>query len=236
MNNKIQKKTGMLLVPAFSALSLVLLITMLNPAICNAQERKMDKAEADKILFEQLNGCNVVENWHADINIDADKLKKTDEEGLYIMPGKTFQDSGFSSDIYVFNKKGLLKIVFDKRFPLESATNLLLNAVKNNNLRLSLKQHQYGHVIKEMTIPLQTVYDVLARHNDMYCSVVRIDINRIEASLVFHHPGKNIIHMFLLEIPVNQLFVDNGLVTAELWGNIPQDNLKSLMKRDNEHK
>ena len=92
-------------------------------------------------------------------------------------------------------------------------------------------QRQYGNKQKKATVPLQTVYDLLGRHNDIYVNVTRIDPKSIEAVLVFHQKGINTIHMFIVNIPVENLFVKGATVTAELYGNIPQGNVKSINRR-----
>ena len=65
---------------------------------------------------------------------------------------------------------------------------------------------------------------------DSYCSVTKIDKDLIQAILVFHNPGKNYIHMFLLDIPSNQMFKDKGVFSAKLYTNIPQEDVKSIIR------
>ena len=196
-----------------------------------AQNHKFDKGDADELLYELLTSCNVVENWHRELIIDEKKLTPTDEENIYVLPGDTLQTREMRSDIYVIRKGNTLSPLFDKKYPLESANNLLLNVIKDNTLQLSLVQRQYGNKQKKATVPLQTVYDLLGRHNDIYVNVTRIDPKSIEAVLVFHQKGINTIHMFIVNIPVENLFVKGATVTAELYGNIPQGNVKSINRR-----
>ena len=196
-----------------------------------AQIHIFDKGDADELLYEQLTSCNVVENWHRELIIDEKKLTPTDEENIYVLPGDTLQTREMRSDIYVIRKGNTLSPLFDKKYPLESANNLLLNVIKDNTLQLSLVQRQYGNKQKKATVPLQTVYDLLGRHNDIYVNVTRIDPKSIEAVLVFHQKGINTIHMFIVNIPVENLFVKGANVTAELYGNIPQGNVKSINRR-----
>ena len=196
-----------------------------------AQNHKFDKGDADELLYEQLTSCNVVENWHRELIIDEKKLTPTDEENIYVLPGDTLQTREMRSDIYVIRKGNTLSPLVDKKYPLESANSLLLNVIKDNTLQLSLVQRQYGNKQKKATVPLQTVYDLLGRHNDIYVNVTRIDPKSIEAVLVFHQKGINTIHMFIVNIPVENLFVKGATVTAELYGNIPQGNVKSINRR-----
>lgn len=212
-----------------SLLSTLAVLFAFSTAI--AQNHKFDKGDADELLYEQLTSCNVVENWHRELIIDEKKLTPTDEENIYVLPGDTLQTREMRSDIYVIRKGNTLSPLFDKKYPLESANNLLLNVIKDNTLQLSLVQRQYGNKQKKATVPLQTVYDLLGRHNDIYVNVTRIDPKSIEAVLVFHQKGINTIHMFIVNIPVENLFVKGATVTAELYGNIPQGNVKSINRR-----
>lgn len=193
-----------------------------------AQNHAFDKGDADEMLYEQLTSCNVVENWHRELIIDERKLTPTDEENIYVLKGDTLQTREMRSDIYVIRKGNKLSPLFDRKYPLESANNLLLNVICDNTLQLSLVQRQYGNKQKKATVPLQTVYDLLGRHNDIYVNVTRIESKSIEAVLVFHQKGINTIHMFIVNIPVENLFTKGATVTAELYGNIPQGNVKSF--------
>ena len=66
------------------------------------------------------------------------------------------------------------------------------------------------------------------RNMNAYCSVTEVNKDSMKALLVFHHPKIDFIHMFIVTVPTNQLFKNGGTITAELYGNIPQKNVKSL--------
>lgn len=204
-----------------------LFLSVLLAAItANAQDR--DKVSADTLLYEQLCAQHVTENYHAPYTINKRDLEATAERGIYIVNGKSFQVKSLTSDFYVREKKGTYEPIFDKRYPVESFTNILLNRLKQNKLKIAITQHLYGKTKKVPTQNMQNIYDLLARNMDIYCSVTSITKEKMEATLVFHHRKLNFIHLFIVSVPTDDLFDEGGLVTATLYGNIPQSNIRTL--------
>ena len=204
-----------------------LFLSVLLAAItASAQDR--DKVSADTLLYEQLCAQHVTENYHAPYTINKRDLEATAERGIYIVNGKSFQVKSLTSDFYVREKKGTYEPIFDKRYPVESFTNILLNRLKQNKLKIAITQHLYGKTKKVPTQNMQNIYDLLARNMDIYCSVTSITKEKMEATLVFHHRKLNFIHLFIVSVPTDDLFDEGGLVTATLYGNIPQSNIRTL--------
>ena len=204
-----------------------LFLSVLLAAItASAQDR--DKVSADTLLYEQLCAQHVTENYHAPYTINKRDLEATAERGIYIVNGKSFQVKSLTSDFYVREKKGTYEPIFDKRYPVESFTNILLNRLKQNKLKIAITQHLYGKTKKVPTQSMQNIYDLLARNMDIYCSVTSITKEKMEATLVFHHRKLNFIHLFIVSVPTDDLFDEGGLVTATLYGNIPQSNIRAL--------
>lgn len=203
-----------------------LLTAFLTAVVVSAQDR--DKVSADTLLYEQLSTPHVTENYHAPFTVNKRDLASTSERGIYIVKGKSFQVKSLKSDFYVREKRGSYEPIFDKRYPMESFTNILLNRVKQNKLRIAITQHMYGTT---KTVPeqnMQNIYDLLARNMDIYCSVTSVKKDKMEATLVFHHRKLNFIHLFIVSVPTDGLFDDGGVVTATLYGNIPQSNIRTL--------
>lgn len=202
------------------------LSVLLAAITASAQDR--DKVSADTLLYEQLCAQHVTENYHAPYTINKRDLEATAERGIYIVNGKSFQVKSLTSDFYVREKKGTYEPIFDKRYPVESFTNILLNRLKQNKLKIAITQHLYGKTKKVPTQSMQNIYDLLARNMDIYCSVTSITKEKMEATLVFHHRKLNFIHLFIVSVPTDDLFDEGGLVTATLYGNIPQSNIRTL--------
>ena len=77
---------------------------------------------------------------------------------------------------------------------------------------------------------MQLLYDMLARNMDIYCSVTSVGTKEMQAVLVFHNVKRNFIHMLRLTIPTDTLFKTDGMLTADMYTNIPQNNIKSIFK------
>jgi len=202
------------------------LSVMLVASMAVAQDR--DKVSADTLLYEQLCASHVAENYHAPLTVSKRDLESTAERGIYIVKGKSFQVKSMTSSFYVREKRGSYEPIFDKRYPMESFTNILLNRVKQNKLHIAITQSMYGSSKKVPVQNMQNIYDLLARNMDIYCSVTSINKDKIDATLVFHHRKLNFIHLFVVSVPTEELFEDGGLVTATLYGNIPQHNIRTL--------
>ena len=202
------------------------LVAFLISVSASAQDR--DKVSADTLLYEQLCAKHVTENYHAPYTVNKRDLQSTAERGIYIVKGKSFQVKSLTSDFYVRENRGSYEPIFDKRYPVESFTNILLNRVKENKLKIEITQHMYGNTKKVPVQNMQNIYDLLARNMDIYCSVTSINKEKMEATLVFHHRKLNFIHMFIVSVPTDDLFEEGGVVTAKLYGNIPQSNIRTL--------
>ena len=201
-------------------------VLFLSTGIMSAQER--DKKIADDLLYEQLCANNTTENYHAPFTISAQRLKNTKEKGIFLLQGDTFQIHSLSTDCYVRRQNGEYVPIYDSKYPMESFISLLLNHVRKNNLVISINQHLYGGVKKVPPMPMQNICDLLSRNMNAYCSVTEVNKEYMKALLVFHHPKIDFIHMFIITVPTNQLFKNGGAISAELYGNIPQKNVKSL--------
>ena len=182
------------------------LTAFLISVTASAQDR--DKVSADTLLYEQLCAKHVTENYHAPYTVNKRDLQSTAERGIYIVKGKSFQVKSLTSDFYVRESKGSYEPIFDKRYPVESFTNILLNRVKENKLKIEITQHMYGNTKKVPVQNMQNIYDLLARNMDIYCSVTSINKEKMEATLVFHHRKLNFIHMFIVSVPTDDLFED----------------------------
>lgn len=209
----------------------ILLSNGINAQNSNVSNRA-DKVAADNLFFEELSAKHIVENWHDSLNFDMKALQRTNEDGIFIVPGNEFQIKSLSSKYYVKQSAKRCQVIFDKKYPMESFVNLMLNRVQNNTIMLSVAHHQYGGKTAKILIPMQNIYDMLARNMEIFCNVTSINTDKMESVLVFHNKKMNFIHMFVITASTNQLFKDKGVVYADLYSNIPQSNIKSLFKKD----
>lgn len=208
----------------YSAISLVI---WLLPMMISAQT---DKAEADRMIYQELTAGYELDNWHPDFVITDDRLEETDEKGIYLVKGDSFQVSSICSDFYVSKKDGKWMPLNDPRYPMETMVNLLLDRIETNRHQISIRHHQYGGVIPIVEISMQYLHDLFARNMNLYCSVTYIGSDEIRAVLVFHQKRLDFIHMLELKVPTKELYDEKSVMTGDLYTNIPQDNIKSIFR------
>lgn len=208
--------------------NLIILLMTVLPLTTAAQAK--DKAEADLMVWGELTAEYETENYHPRLIIQKDLISETAEEGIWLIKGDSFQIKSLRSDFYVCKKKNEWAVVNDSRYPYETMTNLLLNRIENNGHLLQLIHHQYGGKMPKIQIPMQKLYDVLARHMQLYASVTKIDKEEIHAILIFHQKRFDYIHMLDIRIPSALLFDKTSTLTGDLYTNIPQHNIKSIFK------
>lgn len=187
-----------------------------------------DKADADKLVFQELSAQHEVENWHPELIVRSERLEETAEQGVYVLRGDSFQVSSLRSDVYLRQAGGEWTPIFDGRYPVESLVNLLMNRVVDNRHLLTLRHHQYGGTVPTIIMPMQTLFDVLGRTTDSYCSVNAVTRDEMRAVLVFHQRRLNYIHMLELRVAMDQLTQPDGMLTADLYTNIPQNGVLNV--------
>lgn len=196
----------------------------------HAQKLNMDKEQADQFVYDCLN--NHIDSLYelSVLEVNPSELTKTDERSVFILPGEYYQIKTLRSDCYVKKSRGDYRALSDKRYPMETLTNQLLNKVESHHL-LQLKHHQYGQKLPMMKTSLQSVFALFLPTMKPYVSVTKIQDDEMEAILVFHHPKLDFIHMLTLKTSANGLFKDGNVIYGDLYTNIPQDNLKSILDK-----
>lgn len=211
--------------PSYSLLLLLLLFSM------NQIYAQSDKKSDDELLYNLLSDDFDDDNWHPTIVINDSLLMQTNEQGIYLHKGDTFQIKSLNDNLYLRSLPNqAYEVIFDKKYPVESLTNLLLNRVVNNTLTVELTLHVYGNKKKQLIIPMQRIYDRLARHVRLYTMINSVSAERLQATLVMHHPSINVIHLFVINVKMSDLFSNKGVLQADLYGNIPQNNIKDLFQ------
>ena len=207
-----------------------IITTVVLAVVLGNASAQTDKAEADQIIYEMLTAGNQTENWHPGIVIQESQLKETNEKGIYIVQGDSFQIKSLRSDFYVYQKNNQWEPINDARYPLETMVNLLLNHITDNRHMLEICHHQYGGKRPVITLPMQSLFDLLARNMNLYCSVTYINEQEIRAILVFHQHSLNFIHMLELKVKTNELFKPNSTISGQFYTNIPQHNVNDIFR------
>lgn len=190
----------------------------------------IDKAKKDQLIYQELMADYELENWHPKLLIHEQELLPTEEEGIFVVKGDSFQIKSLRSDFFVSKKEGTWMPLNDPRFPMETLVNLLMNRIEKNGHLLKIYHHQYAGKKALIEIPMQKLFDQLARNTQLYCTITSITKETIRSVLVFYQKRIDYIHMILLEVSPEKLFEDTSTFTGDLYTNIPQSNIKSLFR------
>lgn len=195
-----------------------------------AQKSNIDKSQADQFVYESL--ANAVESDYDAEKVDfkPSSLIKTDERSVFILPGDYYQLKTIRSDCYLRKTWNNYVVISDLRYPMETFTNQLLNKVKSGHI-LNVKHHQYGQKVPILKTPLQNLFMLFGPTMKSYVSVTSVNEKDIEAILLFHHPKLDFIHMLTLKTSTNGLLKKGNIIYGDLYTNIPQDNVKSILEK-----
>ena len=195
-----------------------------------AQHIDRDKISADETLYELLSS-NHTPQPATPRQFTTKDLEKTYDENLFLVKGTHYQLETINNSFYVKRDNDKYQPVFEENYPMESFVNIMLNQVTGQNKMLAITQHAYEGKKTISPVSLSSIHDMLGTTMDAYCSVMTIKKNKMKALLVFHHRKLDFIHMLILEATPDQLFSPQETIQANLYGNIPQSNLKNLFKK-----
>ena len=209
------------------ALTLLLMCGLLP---LSAQKLNMDKEQADIFIYDNLNN-NLSNQYPIEtVTVIPSRLVKTDERSVFVLRGDYYQSETLRSDCFVRKTRNNYLVISDKRFPLETFTNQLLNKVQCGHL-LQVKHHQYGQKIPILKTSLQSLFAMFLPTMKAFVSVTSVNNDEIEAVLLFHHPKLDFIHMLTLKTKTEGLLKKGNVIYGDLYTNIPQDNLNTILDR-----
>lgn len=137
---------------------LLLLVCVLASFLLSAQVT--DKSDKDQLIYQVLTSDYELENWHPDLIVASNFVKETDEKGIFVVMGDSFQVKSIRSDFYVCKKNNQWVPLYDSRFPLETMVNLLLDRIDNNRHQLQIRHHQYGGAKPIIRLQMQKLHDL----------------------------------------------------------------------------
>lgn len=211
----------------FSRWVLAGLLLCLVQTLC-AQKLNMDKKQADQFVYENLNNDTITKYGSEPVVVNPSHLVKTNERSVFLLRGDYYQSKTLRSDCYVKKNRNNYQAISDKRYPLETFTNQMLNKVQNDHL-LHVKHHQYGQKIPVLKTSMQSMFAMFLPTMKPYVSVTSINNEEIEAVLVFHHPRLDFIHMLVIKTKTDGLLKKGNVIFGDFYTNIPQDNLNSII-------
>ena len=138
-----------------------------------------------------------------------------------------------SSDLYYSGWDDTLKVLWDKRYPMQSLTNLLLGQIASPDFTIDLTHRRYGNERPQFMVDWASLYHTLCTEGvrPYASSARREDGVTMRGIVLFHEPNGNYVHMLVLSVKPEQLFSDDPkgrVLHADLFTNIPQHNLLNL--------
>jgi hypothetical protein len=181
-----------------------------------------NKEESDLLLNEDLSK-NICSNESEKILFSVDLIDTVNDR--YIRRGANFMIRQLDNDIVCRRDTDGFYPVLDNNLPDISLKNLLLLPLKSDR-RMKIKHRVYGNFTPEFTLSVNDFVCFFRQEFISYCFVENRN-GVLEATLVLHNQQYNFIHLLSVKIPVEN-WNENGILQAELFTNIPQDNIKSM--------
>ena len=192
-----------------------------------------DKKESDENIGESFtnNDCRKDSNVVVSKIISGNELTPVAGTDLYRRKGEMFIIAQINTDTYYQRSDSLYSLIFNLDYPNESLVNLFLTKQIKSSLLLKITHRMYGGFTPEFTVPLDRFICLFDEGFAVYCSLHRSDSKEIQVSVVLHNRDFNYIHLLRVHTSAEQLFSGSGILTADLYTNIPLHNLKNLFQQ-----
>lgn len=187
-----------------------------------------DKKESDQITGESFNSSKCDTTFEEVLKVDVSVLQANRNSEIYVREGQFYLSNKINSNTYYQRSGSKYQLVFNSDFPAESLANLLITK-QGKSLALKITHRMYGGFTPEFNIPLSRLSCLFSPGFSTYCILNRSDLGKIQVSAVFRSNDFGYIHLLRIKTTPEQLFTHNGTLTADLYTNIPQHNLKNLL-------
>lgn len=188
--------------------------------------RGKNKKELDEELLTQLflTRSNKPQNSQAN-----SAHGKKDTLPVYLKEGKNYMNK-LSSDCFFWKLEDDSIPVFGEDYPEYSFSNLFLLNEISKNKTLNLDQKLYGHRSYEFETPLGAFLNYFQADYDAYFGLEEFLPPELRGTLVLSHKYFNFIHLLYIKTDTSELFSDSGKIDANLYSNIPMNNVSNLFK------
>jgi len=188
-----------------------------------------NKKEAEFVLNSELSKENCTPDSTVRYNFSQDQMQMLYDnvEDLFVMPSNYFILKQLNNQrVFRQDTDKSFVLLFDKKYPEISLKNILLSPAQSD-LMLHIKHRMYGGFTPEFDIKLTDFICFFKDKAHIYCFVEK-ENNTLNAYLIIHSQEYNYIHLLLITCDSNEIFKENGVLNAEFYTHIPQDNIKSL--------
>ena len=193
-----------------------------------------DKKESDEMLNKTLFGgdrlCFENKGMLDEVVSEAD-LSFNAERNIYIRNGSEFILTMLNSNTYYKKEGDVFELLFSKDYPAESLANLVQKNYGNEELdhQLHVTHKMYGNFSPDFDISLKELLCFFRDEYDIFTAVTSADAKEMKLTAVLHSKDYNFVHLLLIRTPVDNIFLKDGMMTADFYTNIPQHSIRSLM-------
>lgn len=193
-----------------------------------------DKKESDEELGGVFAGDNCTGNMpQVTLDYAALALKKQDGTDLYVHTGNIFMINAMNSNTYYQRHDKTYQVVFDKFYPYESLSNLFLTQGNKHELKLQITHRIYGANTPVFDISLDNFVCLFKDDFDIFCGTLDgRDLTKIKMTVILRNKNYDFVHMLEIDTSKEILFTRKGILKADLYTNIPQQNIEYLFEED----
>lgn len=180
-------------------------------------------------------GKHIINN----INLDSIKMLRTKysftkiNDSIYLSQIEKYNN--FNNSIYFKKNNTNYELLYHKKYPIESITNILLSNdwFYTDTIDVNLRHKLYANDEVNHTINLSILNKLFSEETKSYITFVDSGrgTNSYKVNQLKITNNKQIVHLLKYEIPKDQLFNKNKInITATLYSNIRLDNLADIDK------
>ena len=191
-----------------------------------------DKKESD----EMLNYALLEDNSLCPKKQTADNVQLTEKDLTYDVKKNIFMKKGnefalkfINSNTYYRKTGDKFELLFSKDYPGESLCNLFLENNSNLNHTLHITHQQYGNFSPDIDISLQKFLCFFHDEYDIFTAASVANPKELKLTVILNNRNYNYVHLLIINTPVENIFKDDGVLNANFYSNIPQQNLKNLI-------
>lgn len=196
----------------------------------------LDKKEADDWFERQMLSLQPqAKKRQLEIRPDEFYLGKN---GLWVQPGTYKYSKELNNDLYfAADTVGGYALVYDSRYPVETAANLFLQpGGKARSVEINILHRAYGNQKKLYTVSLYDFLLSLQKEYDTYIGFEEWKKGKMRLTVIFHNTEFNSHHLLYIDVDPVVLDQGKGRIEGLLYTYIPNHNIKNLYKEYEEGK
>jgi len=191
----------------------------------------MDKKEADDLFERELKSQSSIASTPEALFIEKQDLHNIGK-GVFVKYGKTIFIKEMTSNLYFVNKEGEgYSILHNKRYPVESISNMIIHPDKSSNrLAINIRHKAYGSEIKKYSLSFFDFLMFLYGDYNTYVGIEKATKDELNFTIIFQNKYYNCHHLLYVKTSPNTIFDPKGQLSGTLYTYIPNHNIKNLYK------